>query len=131
MNRQKLTDKQRNTAWGPQDLGLGDDIVQDDAIRNSDESSRYLFVVNGRPIYAKGVSWLTSDDLLALTPQRESWLIKAARLAGINLFRLNGASTNFETEQFYNLCDEAGIMVWQELPAQLGPQQRGPAGYLA
>jgi beta-mannosidase len=115
VDQTKLADKQRETLWGRPDLGLGDDIMQDDAMHNSDESSRYLFVVNGRPIYAKGACWLTSDDLLALTPQRESWLLKAARLAGINLFRLNGASTNFETEQFYNLCDEAGIMVWQEL----------------
>jgi beta-mannosidase len=116
VDQTKLTAEQRGALWGRPDLGLGDDVMQDDAIHNSDESSRYLFVVDGRPIYGKGVCWLTSDDLLALTPQRESWLIRAARLAGINLFRLNGASTNFETEQFYNLCDEAGIMVWQELP---------------
>jgi beta-mannosidase len=111
----ELTEKQRETRWARPDLGLSEDSVQEDAMHNSDESSRYLFVVNGRPFYAKGACWLTSDDLLALTAQRESWLVRAARLAGINLFRLNGASTNFESEQFYDLCDEAGILVWQEL----------------
>jgi beta-mannosidase len=116
VNRPNLTEKQRLTSWGPQDLGLGDDSVQDDAIRNADENARFLFVVNGRPLYAKGVSWVTSDDLLTLTPEREGWLVNAARLARVNMFRLNGGTSGFETEQFYNLCDEAGIMVWQELP---------------
>ena len=112
----KLDDLDNTTLWGRKDVGRGDNLLADDAMFNSDESSRYLFVINGRAIYAKGVSWLTSDDLRALTPQRESWLIKAARLAGINLFRLNGGNNIFETEQFYNLCDEAGILVWQEFP---------------
>ena len=82
----------------------------------ADESYRYLFVVNGRPFYAKGACWLTSDDLLTLTPEREAWLTEAARVSHLNLFRLNGGCNVFETEQFYNLCDEKGILVWQELP---------------
>ena len=85
-------------------------------MRRADESYRFLFVVNGRPFYAKGACWLTSDDLLALTPEREAWLVEAARVSHINLFRLNGGCNLFETEQFYNLCDEKGILVWQELP---------------
>ena len=82
----------------------------------ADESYRFLFVVNGRPFYAKGACWTTSDDLLALTPEREAWLVEAARASHINLFRLNGGCNIFESEQFYNLCDEKGILVWQELP---------------
>ncbi len=87
-----------------------------DVMSLADESYSFLFTVNGRPFYAKGASWLTSDDLLTLTPERESWLIGAAKDAGFNLFRLNGGCNLFETEQFYNLCDEKGILVWQELP---------------
>jgi beta-mannosidase len=87
-----------------------------DAMQNPDESYRFLFVVNGVPMYAKGACWVTSDDLLRLNPEREGWMIRAARAAGLNLFRLNGGNDLFETEQFYNLCDENGILVWQELP---------------
>lgn len=104
--------KRHDTEWP----GPSDNLLEDDALYNSDESARYLFVINGRPMYAKGICWLTSNDLLALTPERESWLIEAARRAKINLFRLNGGNDLFETEQFYNLCDEAGILVWQEFP---------------
>lgn len=85
------------------------------AWENADEGYRFLFVVNSMPVYIKGVSWLTSDDLLTLTPEREGWMVRAAKLAGVNMFRLNGGTCIFETEQFYNLCDENGILVWQEL----------------
>jgi beta-mannosidase len=34
----------------------------------------------------------------------------------LNLLRLNGGTTLLETEQFYNLCDEHGIVVWQDVP---------------
>ena len=87
-----------------------------DAMQNPDESYRFLFVVNGAPMYAKGACWVSSDDLLVLNPERESWMICAAKAAGLNLFRLNGGNAIFETEQFYNLCDENGILVWQEAP---------------
>jgi len=102
--------RSKTRAWG------GPGPLDAAAMENADESYRFLFVVNGLPLYAKGACWLTSDDLLALTPERESWMFRAARTAGLNLFRLNGGCNIFETEQFYNLADENGILVWQELP---------------
>jgi len=81
-----------------------------------DEAYSYLWVVNGRRFYAKGACWMTSDDVLALSSAREEWMVRAAKHAGFNLFRLNGGTSIFETEQFYNLCDENGIFVWQEVP---------------
>ncbi|HKU28610.1 MAG TPA: hypothetical protein VJQ54_24280, partial [Candidatus Sulfotelmatobacter sp.] len=81
-----------------------------------DEAYRYLWVANGRPFYAKGACWVPSDDVLALRPQREEWMIRAAKLNGLNFLRLNGGTSILETEQFYNLCDENGLIVWQEAP---------------
>lgn len=112
----KLADRHTDHLWQRGDLWQSDNLLEEDAEYNSDAGARYLFVINGRPMYAKGANWLTSDELLMLTPEREGWLVKAARFAGINLFRLNGGVDIFETEQFFNLCDEAGILVWQELP---------------
>ncbi len=90
--------------------------MDNDMMQRADESYRFMFVVNGRPFYAKGACWLTSDDLLALTPERERWLAQCAQASHINLFRLNGGCNIFETEQLFNLCDELGILIWQELP---------------
>lgn len=81
-----------------------------------DEAYEYLWVANGRPFYAKGACWMTSDDVMALSPEREEWMIRAAKMNGLNLLRLNGGTSIFETEQFYDLCDEHGIVVWQEPP---------------
>jgi len=94
----------------------GAQAVSDWAWESSDESYRWLFVVNGRPFFAKGAAWLTSSDLLDLSPARERWTVEAARDCGVNLFRLNGGTTMFETDRFYDLCDECGILAWQELP---------------
>ncbi|MGO8745486.1 MAG: glycoside hydrolase family 2 protein [Thermoguttaceae bacterium] len=99
-----------STAWH------SDDPLDMDMMRRADESFRFLFVVNGRPFYAKGACWLTSDDLLVLSPQRQQWMIDSARASHINLFRLNGGCNLFETDEFFDLCDERGILVWQELP---------------
>jgi beta-mannosidase len=81
-----------------------------------DEAYNYLWVANGRPFYAKGACWMASDDVLALTPEREEWMIRAAKFNGMNLLRLNGGTSLLETEQFYNLCDEHGMVVWQDVP---------------
>jgi beta-mannosidase len=81
-----------------------------------DEAYKYLWVVNGRPFYAKGACWMTSDDVLVLSREREEWMVRAAKHNGFNLLRLNGGTSIFETEQFYNLCDENGLLVWQEVP---------------
>ena len=93
-----------------------DHLIEEEAMMSADESDRFLFVVNGRPVYCKGASWLPCDDLLTSSPEREAWFIRAAREAGLNLIRLNGGNSVMETEAFYNLCDENGLLVWQELP---------------
>lgn len=115
MRNPYLKNKPRSNPPRP-DIWLMDNDVENDSLNNADESYRFLFVVNGRPLYAKGACWMTSDELLNLSPQREGWMINAAKHAGLNMFRLNGGTNIFETEQFYNLCDENGILVWQELP---------------
>ena len=102
--------------WNRPDLWSGDHPIEDEAMHNSDEGQRFLFVVNGKPVYGKGVCWMTSDDTLSISRPRESWMIRAAKNAGINLFRLNGGNCIFETEEFFDLCDENGILVWQDLP---------------
>jgi beta-mannosidase len=81
-----------------------------------DEAYEYLWVANGKPFYIKGACWMTSDDLLLLSPEREEWMLRAAKRSGFNLMRLNGGTSIFESEQFYNFCDEMGIIIWQEVP---------------
>lgn len=71
-------------------------------------------VINGVPIFARGACW-SSADAVSLAGSRaayEPWL-RLAREAGMNMIRVPGVMA-YETDAFFELCDELGIMVWQE-----------------
>ena len=70
--------------------------------------------VNGVEVFARGAVW-TPIDAVGLAPE-ESQLRRAlihAREAGMNMLRLPGTAT-YESDRFYELCDELGILVWQD-----------------
>lgn len=71
-------------------------------------------VVNGVPVFCRGAVW-TNADILRLPGDRKSyrpWL-ELARDAGMNMLRIGGTMT-YETRDFFELCDELGILVWQD-----------------
>ncbi|MBN8709319.1 MAG: hypothetical protein BGO12_11685 [Verrucomicrobia bacterium 61-8] len=72
--------------------------------------------VNGRRIFVKGANWVSPEIFPGLL-NRETYQEQLAqvRAAHMNLLRMWGGSPA-QKEAFYNLCDELGIMVWQEFP---------------
>lgn len=70
--------------------------------------------VNGKNILIRGGAWMTSDMLLNLTEYRYDALIRYAREANLNTLRSEGFSIR-ETDEFYDLCDEYGILVVQQI----------------
>jgi exo-1,4-beta-D-glucosaminidase len=72
------------------------------------------YQVNGKPILIRGGAWMTSDMMLNLSKDRYAALIGYARNANLNMLRSEGFSIR-ETEDFYNLCDEMGVMVTQQI----------------
>lgn len=71
-------------------------------------------VVNGEPVFCRGAVW-TNADIVNLPGDRtsyEPWL-RLARAAGMNMIRIGGTMA-YETSEFFELCDELGIMVWQD-----------------
>ncbi|MCX7826434.1 MAG: beta-mannosidase, partial [Verrucomicrobiae bacterium] len=83
--------------------------------RTADRWADWQFIVNGRPLFVKGMNWMPADILLGLPRERYRWLIGAAQAAGIQLFRVWGGGI-LETEEFYETCNELGMMVWQDFP---------------
>ena len=74
----------------------------------------FTFVVNGRPLFVKGANWIPDDHLLTrVTRGRLARRVDQAVGAGLNLLRVWGGGF-YESEDFYELCDEAGLMVWQD-----------------
>jgi beta-mannosidase len=84
--------------------------------QTQDRWRNWQFVVNGRPLFIKGINWAWPlDVLLHLPAQKYRWLLQAAQAANIQLIRVWGGG-NPETETFYQLCDRLGIMVWEDFP---------------
>ncbi len=75
----------------------------------------FAVVVNGDKIFCRGAVW-TSADIAKLPGDRESyepWL-RLAKEAGMNMIRIPGIAT-YESPDFFALCDELGLLVWQDL----------------
>lgn len=71
--------------------------------------------LNGLPVFARGVCWVPLDTLrLHAEPARYREVLTRLRDAGVNLIRVGGTMA-YECEAFFDLCDELGLMVWQEL----------------
>jgi beta-mannosidase len=74
----------------------------------------FEFVINGMPVFAKGVNVIPFDSFLPrVTPDIHRKILAAAAAAHMNMLRQWGGGA-YETDDFYDICDELGIMVWQE-----------------
>lgn len=76
----------------------------------------WLLHVDGRPVFLRGVNWVPLRADYADVPVEEyrRRLETYARL-GVNFIRVWGGGSR-ERDEFYDLCDELGLLVWQELP---------------
>ena len=79
--------------------------------------SKFVVKINGKPIFCKGFNWIPDDCFLdrACDPARVRKRIQQAIDAGANMLRVWGGGI-YETDDFYNICDELGVMVWQDFP---------------
>ncbi|MDR0960670.1 MAG: glycoside hydrolase family 2 protein [Propionibacteriaceae bacterium] len=79
-----------------------------------DLGTSFTFVVNGQPVWVKGANWIP-DDVFFHRVDRERYArrISQAVGAGINLLRVWGGGL-YESDDFYELCDAAGVMTWQD-----------------
>jgi beta-mannosidase len=73
----------------------------------------WTFEINGIKMFAKGGNWIPVDQLLRLDHDRYDRLLSLFKEANFNLLRVWGGGL-YETDDFYNLCDEYGILTWQE-----------------
>ena len=74
----------------------------------------FMFVINGVPVFAKGGNWIPADSFpTRITKEKYRYLIKSVRDSNMNMLRVWGGGI-YEADEFYELCDEMGILVWQD-----------------
>jgi beta-mannosidase len=74
----------------------------------------FAFVVNGIPVFAKGADVIPFDSFPnRVTPEIHREILEAAHDAHMNMVREWGGGY-YESDDFYDICDELGILVWQE-----------------
>jgi beta-mannosidase len=74
----------------------------------------FEFVVNGISVFGKGADVIPFDSFPnRVTPAIHRNILQAARDAHMNMVREWGGGY-YESDDFYDICDELGIMVWQE-----------------
>ncbi|HUH08169.1 MAG TPA: hypothetical protein VML96_10225, partial [Egibacteraceae bacterium] len=76
--------------------------------------SRFTIVVNGVPTFTRGANWIPDDCFpTRVTDERYRHRISQARAANIDLLRVWGGGI-YESDAFYEACDELGVLVWQD-----------------
>jgi beta-mannosidase len=74
----------------------------------------YTLKINGEPLWVKGVNWIPDEALFSrIDPARIERRLRQAVAAGINYIRVWGGGV-YESEDFYRLCDELGLLVGQD-----------------
>ncbi|GAM68136.1 beta-mannosidase [Vibrio sp. JCM 19236] len=105
------------------DVSLGDKHLQRkiglrklELNTSADEiGSAMEFRINGFPISAKGANWIPMDAMPSLeSEQRYRGLLQSAVDANMNMLRVWGGG-QYESDVFYELCDEFGLLVWQDM----------------
>ncbi|MGE5498375.1 MAG: glycoside hydrolase family 2 protein, partial [Syntrophothermus sp.] len=74
----------------------------------------FRLVVNGNTVFAQGANWIPSDSFLPRVSEAEyRSLLMKAKEASMNIIRVWGGGI-YENDIFYDICDELGLMVWQD-----------------
>ncbi|MEZ2129965.1 MULTISPECIES: glycoside hydrolase family 2 protein [unclassified Sinorhizobium] len=84
------------------------------AVDTGADGRNFSVVVNGEPVFCRGAVWTTAD-IVSLSGTQEDYLpwLRLAADAGMNMIRIGGTMA-YETADFFRLCDELGILVWQD-----------------
>lgn len=84
-------------------------------VQESDAAGRRFEIhVNGARVWARGFNWIPADVLPErVTRERVRSLVEEAVATGATMLRVWGGGI-IESDDFYDACDELGILVWQD-----------------
>ncbi|MEX2444771.1 MAG: glycoside hydrolase family 2 protein [Alkalispirochaeta sp.] len=102
-------------SWGGGSRSLRTAFRTVEVVNARDETGASMFFrVNGRDVWAKGANWIPVDAFPARqTDDRYRALLEDAQRAYMNMIRVWGGG-QYEPDVFYDICDELGLLVWQD-----------------
>lgn len=82
--------------------------------RQDKYGNNFCFILNGKPIFAKGANYIPMDAIYTnITHDKLFKLLSGCKEANMNMLRVWGGGF-YESDEFYDLCDELGILLWQD-----------------
>ncbi|MBN2773349.1 MAG: glycoside hydrolase family 2 protein, partial [Prolixibacteraceae bacterium] len=79
-----------------------------------DQGTSFYFKLNGVPVFMKGANYIPNDVFLPrVTEENYKRVINTSKESNFNMIRVWGGGI-YENDIFYDLCDEAGILIWQD-----------------
>ncbi len=81
------------------------------------DKDKKIWLINGKRLFLRGTNYIATQWLSEMTPARFAQDIALMKNANINIIRVHAHLT---AEDFYQLCDEQGILIWQDFPLQWG-----------
>ncbi|HEY8312476.1 MAG TPA: hypothetical protein VIG47_18040, partial [Gemmatimonadaceae bacterium] len=95
------------------------------------KDGNFTLSMNGSDVFWRGVCWSPTDPLrVHASPSGYRRALELARDAGMNMVRVGGTMV-YEDDHFYDLCDELGIVVWQDLMFANMDYPAGDAAFVA
>ncbi|MCG5217862.1 glycosyl hydrolase 2 galactose-binding domain-containing protein [Streptosporangium soli] len=83
-------------------------------VEPDEEGTSFTLAVNGEPLFVRGVNWIPDDCFVSRVGRdRYRRRIEQAIGANVNLLRVWGGGI-YEKDEFYEVCDELGVLVWQD-----------------
>ncbi len=84
-------------------------------VRDKDENgTSFYFKLNGVPVFMKGANYIPNDIFASrVTDEMYLNVIHTSKISNFNMLRVWGGGI-YENDRLYDLCDENGILVWQD-----------------
>jgi beta-mannosidase len=94
-------------------VGIRTIVLDRTDVTSIEKPGEFVFIVNGHKTFALGTNWVPLDCLHSRDPQFLKSTFDLMLDLNCNMVRCWGGNV-YEDHAFFDLCDEHGVMVWQD-----------------
>ncbi|KAH6907492.1 beta-mannosidase [Coprinopsis sp. MPI-PUGE-AT-0042] len=118
-----LSENAATVDWQGKRIGFRSARLVEDPLEDADQYGKgttFFFEINGERMFQGGSNWIPADNFLTtLTPTRYRDWLTLLRDGNQTMVRIWGGGI-YEPDVFYDLCDELGLLVWQDFQFACG-----------